>query len=256
MLTNNYPGSWGTFHIIYFVISTLLVITSLILIKKYIKKEKTLNLVIKITSLVLLLLIITNRISYTVQHVMIEHKEGYNWTYIFPETFCALSCLLFSISTLVGKKNNVLMHGSFYMALIGAFTVAVFPDFLNRQGLLEVGTITSLIYHTLMLFLALLVLITYYFKPSIKRWYIQPIVNISMICYGLFYLSVFCNGEAPFSILGINKPFVDGQPILCSWYMMSLGYLVFELLFTVIYELIINKKSIKKITYEFIHLNH
>lgn len=253
LATNNYPGAWGVAYIIYFILSTIILVGGLILIKKYVKKEKTVKLIVKITAACLLALFITNRIGYMVRYIYIEPREGYSWLNIFPETFCSVSAFVFSIAVLFFKKDNFLMHGIIHMVILGALETCVYPSFLNDQGLWEVGTITSLLYHTCMLFLALLVIITKYVKLTIKKWYVQPIMFMVIICYGLFYWQVILGGDTPDNILNINQPFIKSLPTLTSWWMIGIAYLAWEIVFLSLYDYFVNKKSFKTIGYEFIH---
>lgn len=248
-----YPGVWGTAHIIYFAVTIVLLVGSLFLIKRYVKNERTIKLIVKITAACLLALFITNRIGYMVRYIYIEPREGYTWMSVLPETFCSVTSLIFSIAVLCFRKNNCLIHGSICMALVGAIETTFYPDFLNTQGLWEVGTITSLFYHTVMLFLVLLIIITNYVRLTIKKWYIQPIVFMMMICYGLFYWQVLLGGKNFDCILGINIPIIASQPILTSWWMFGIGYLLFEIIFLALYDRFVNKKTFKMIGFEFIH---
>lgn len=248
-----FPGVWGVEYIIYFIVTTLLLVLGLFLIKRYVKKEKTIKVVVKITAACLLILFILNRIGYMIQYIYIEPVEGYSWLNVFPETLCSVSSLLFAIAVLFLKKDNFLIHGIIHMALLGAIETCLYPSFLNSQGLWEVGTITSLLYHTCMLFLALLVIITKYVNLTIKKWYIQPIVFMLIICYGLFYWQVILQGSNVDNILNINMPFISSMPILSSWWMIGLAYLAWDILFLYMYDHFVNKKSFKTINDEFIH---
>lgn len=247
-----FPGVWGTAHIIYFVLSVVLIVAGLFLIKRYVKKEKTIKLIVKITALALLITAITNRIGYMVQYIEIEHREGYTWASILPETFCSVSSFCLSISVLCSKKDSWSIHGFVHMALIGALFTVFYPDFLDTQGLWEVGTMTSLIYHSIMLFLALLVIVTRYINLTMKKWYVQPLFFMIIICYGLFYWKVFNIGDYD-TILGINQSLIKSQPILGSWWMIGIGYLLYELAFLTFYDHFVNKKDFKTIGNEFIH---
>lgn len=249
----NPPGVWGVAHIVYFVISTVLLIASLMLIKKFVKNEKTLNLIIRITAGVLLALIIANRISYMIEYIYIQEGTGYTWLNIFPETYCAVSAFSISIAALFFKKDNWGLHATVYLAIVGAIITAVYPDFMNAQNLWAPGTMTSLIYHTVMLFLAILMIITKHVKLTTRKWYIQPLFIMGMLLYGLFYWQVILQGKQYDTILAINIPLVESQPILTSWWMVCIGYLLFELAFLFIYDHFVNKKDFKTIKDEFIH---
>ena len=250
----NVSGTWGIFHIVYFVISTILLIASLILIKRLVKNEKSKVILVKVFAAILLALIITNRIAYTVQYVSIEPIEGITWLYIFPETLCAVCAFVLSISLLFFKKDNHATHAIMYMALAGALLAVFYPTFLNEQGLWELGTMTSLLYHTFMLFLVFLVVVLNYVKPTTKKWFYQPITYMLIICYGLFYLNVLMPSiKDIFPVMNINLPLLTSQPILTSWWMLGIGYFLFEMTFLLIYDHFINKKDFKTIGDEFIH---
>lgn len=247
-------GAWSIPHIVYFVITTILIIGGLLLIKRFVKNEKTKVLLVKIFAAILLVTIITNRIAYTVQYVAMEQREGYTWTYIFPETLCALTAFCISISALCFKKDNWGLHAFTPMAFISALIVHFYPNFLDNQGLLEVGTITSLLFHTFMIFLSALIVMTRYVNLSTKKWYIESLTYIVFICYGLFYINVIGPGivdKEP--IMNINRPLVMSQPILTSWWMLGIAYLLWEVASLFAYDYFVNKKSFKTIGNEFIH---
>lgn len=250
----NVSGTWGIFHIVYFVISTVLLVVSLILIKKFVKNEKSKAILVKVFSAILLALIITNRIGNAIQRVNVEHLEGITWLYVFPETICGVCAFALSISLLFFKKDNGATNAVMYMAFAGGLASTFYPDFLNLQGLWELGTMTSVICHTVMLFLVCLVIILGYVKPSTRKWYYQPIAYMLMICYGLFYLNTLMPGiKDVLPVMNINLPLIRSQPILTSWWMLGIGYLAFEMGFLLIYDHFVNKKDFKVIGDEFIH---
>lgn len=245
------PGVYCIPHIAFLAIMIPLLALGIILSIYYVKSEKANKLLIKITAGVLLALIITNRIAYTYQRVEIERLPGYTWGYLLPETFCGLSALFLSITVLVGKKDNILLHALVYFGLVNGVASTFFPVYLDRQGFFEVGTLTSLIFHVVLVFLSLTIILKKYMTPSIKKWYIVPLVYGLFCLIGLFEIQVL---DTPAKeAMSLFEPLVSALPTLTSWYMLGIEFTVLMIIVLFTYEHFANQKTFKQTAFEFIH---
>ena len=85
MFLVSFQGVYGIGHIVYLIISILLMVLGIIIIK-LVKKEDIYFRIIKISGIILLILILINRISVTYYDVVISKREGYSWLNIIPNT--------------------------------------------------------------------------------------------------------------------------------------------------------------------------
>ena len=201
-----YPKVFGWQHLTYLAIFLVLAVVGTYCILKFVKNEKTLTIVIKSIAGALLLAILWNRICITI-------NNG-NWIYMIPNSFCGLSSLLLSISVLVGKKDNWFFHFICYLGFIGGLITLIYPDFLGQnQSFLYPATISGLLHHTIMFYLVLIMVITKYFVPTLKKWYYLPLGLACVMTYGLFLLDAVGHTSA----MNITTPLLEGT-ILTWWF--------------------------------------
>ena len=133
---------------------------------------------------------------------------------MIPNSFCGLSSLLLSISVLVGKKDNWFFHFICYLGFIGGLITLIYPDFLGQnQSFLYPATISGLLHHTIMFYLVLIMIITKYFVPTLKKWYYLPLGLACVMTYGLFLLDAVGHTTA----MNITTPLLEGT-ILTWWF--------------------------------------
>lgn len=236
--------------IVYLIVSYTLFIISLILIKKYVKKEKTLNWIIRGTALALLIIIIINRIATAYQMLVTEagqHPDITSWWYLIPETFCGMSALCLSIDVAFFKKNNLALHAFAYFGLLGGLFAGTYPNYLNYLDFWSLRAFTGLLHHSLMVYMFFLILITGYFTPTIKRWYVPMFTHMIFVVFGLFAIQVLGH---PGDTMSIFEPLVLSLPILTSWWMIGLGVSLAPIIFLIFYEHFANKKHFKQIFLE------
>lgn len=255
------PGVYSLPHIVYLAIMIPLVVAGIILVMKFIKEEKHIRLLVMITAGALLALIVTNRIAYTYQRVVIEggtlFVDGevlhYTWGYLVPETFCGLSALALSLAALCFKKDNILLHALAYFGLINGIASSFYPVYLNRQGFFEVGTITSLIFHVVMVFLSLVIILKKYMVPTIKKWYAVPLVYAIFCLIGLFDVQVLGTPEK--EAMSLFEPLVSQLPHLSMWYSIGIALTVADIIFLFLHEIFANHKNFQVVLYEMLFLD-
>ena len=97
-----YPELYGYQHIIYLVVFFALSISSLILIKKYVKSEKTINIILKALGGALLFSILLNRFS-----LFYFKSNPHDPKLLLPDSYCGLTSLVLSLAVLLGKKRQL-----------------------------------------------------------------------------------------------------------------------------------------------------
>ena len=97
-----YPELYGYQHIIYLVVFFALSISSLILIKKYVKSEKTINIILKALGGALLFSILLNRFS-----LFYFKSNPHDPKLLLPDSYCGLTSLVLSLAVFIRKKRQL-----------------------------------------------------------------------------------------------------------------------------------------------------
>ena len=218
-----------TEHIIYLAVSIVLIALGIFFVKKFVKNEKTLKIIIKISAAFLLIWILINRFSVTYAQIK-SAPDTHSWLNLIPYTFCGLASLVFSVSVLVGKKFEPVLHFIVYFGFFGGLASIIYPDFLENQTFWDIRSFSGLMHHTVMVWLALLLVFTRSFVPNIKKWYCYPIGFSLMMLLGLFEIDALGFGHA----MNIDSPLISDLPVLTSWYSVffvsTAGVLLIELI--------------------------
>jgi len=177
------PELFGWQHFTYLSVCIILMVLGICSVKKYVKSDKTLVLIIKLVALALLISILINR------YVQVQSYD--NWLYMLPNTYCGLSSTVLALSVLLTKRDSVFLHFIVYLGFIGGVLTLIYPDFIGQaNSLFYMPTFSGLLHHTIMTFLILLMAITGYFKPSIKKWYCVPLGLTCFMTWGLFLYDI------------------------------------------------------------------
>ncbi len=243
MFLISFQGVYGVGHIIYLIISILLMVLGITIITKLVKKENTYTRIIKISGIILLILILINRISVTYYDVVISKREGYSWLNLIPNTFCGLSSLILSLAIIFGKKDNVFLHFISYLGVIGGVITMFYPDFLESQTFFDLRSLSGLLHHTVMVWIVIICMLTKYIVPTMKKWAIFPISLSMIMTFGLFEKDCLKFSKA----MQIGEPLLKSAPIFTSWYVIGILVLTLHFLYLLIYELKVNKKGLKEI---------
>lgn len=242
MFLVSFQGVYGLGHIVYLIISILLMVLGIIIIK-LVKKEDIYFRIIKISGIILLILILINRISVTYYDVVISKREGYSWLNIIPNTFCGLSSLILSLAIIFGKKDNVVLHFISYLGIIGGIITMFYPDFLESQNFFDLRSVSGLLHHTIMVWLVIICMLTKYIVPTMKKWSIFPIGLSMVMTFGLFEKDCLHFTKA----MQIGEPLLKSAPIFTSWYVIGILILILHFLYLFIYDLKVNKVGLKEI---------
>ncbi len=217
------PEIWGWQHITYLAIFAVIAAVSIFLIKKYVKNEKTLVCILKGVAALLLASVIWNRAS-----IAVKNSNPMN---LIPDSFCGISSFCLSLSLLIGKKNCRFFHFVCYVGFIGALLTLVYPDFIGQdESFWYPPTVSGLLHHTVMLYAIILMVITGYFTPTIKRWYCLPIGLSFVLTFGQFLISALGYDDAVY----INHPLLPDS--IFTWYFTGMLVVIVSLLIMLTFE--------------------
>lgn len=217
------PEVFGWEHLTYTAVFLALAIAAIVLILKYVKTEKTLSMIMRIIGGVLFICILWNRIS-----ICVSHK---NALLLIPDTFCGISSLVLSLALLLGKRDNIVFHFICYLGFIGGLIVVVYPDFIGQaSSIFYPDTISGLLHHSIMFYTILIMTITKYFVPTIKKWYALPLGLCCVVTLGIFEITVLDSNDA----MQIFNPLLPDT--IFTWWFCGILLLVFSYLVMVVFE--------------------
>ncbi|MDD4000580.1 MAG: YwaF family protein [Bacilli bacterium] len=226
------PQVYGWQHLVYLVIVLLLITFGIFLILRFVSKEKY-PLVIKIIGIVLLAAIIWNRVSICLL------RSGFK--NFLPSSFCGTTSMALSLSAIFLKKNSKAFHSLAYVGLLGGLLTLFYPDFIGQDlSFFYPMTISGLVHHSIMIFLVLVMLVTGYLEPSLKKWYLLPVGLSMFMTYGIFLITIIGYNDA----MLIYNPILAGTKL--NWFYIGLIFLPFHALFLIAWE-VINNKRLKKV---------
>jgi uncharacterized membrane protein YwaF len=226
------PEVFGWEHFTYLAMVVIIMTVLLFLIKKKVKDEKEIEKIVRITGVLLFVAIAWNRLSISLL------RDG--WGNLLPGSFCGATSLILSICAIGLKKNHAVFHCIAYMGLLGGILTLIYPDFIGQADSIWFPmTISGLVHHTIMTFLVLLMILTGYLKPELKKWYLLPLGVCVYMTYGLFLITVLEYGDA----MHVFSPILDGTNL--DWFHLGLIYLPVHAVFLLAWEFF-GKKILKR----------
>lgn len=229
------PQIFGWEHFLILGLSIALAVPSIILMQKYIKDEKSRNIILKVVAGVLLVAILTNRLSLVFRYSKPE------WYRIIPDSFCGMSSLVLSLAVLLGKKDNNVLHYVWFMALLGGSVTMIYPDFIGQStSVFYLPTISGLLHHILAVYLVTLLLTFKYVIPTYKKWYCTLFGFTAYITIGAFEIFALGASDAFY----MQKPILSGTP-LNVWVLIPLYILLYGATIAIIEWIRIKKKNKK-----------
>ena len=224
---------FGAVHWIYLLITIPLSIVGLFCAKKFAKSEKSQKIVLKSIAGMLLVWILINRLSQVFRYGLVR------WEQIIPDSFCGLTSLVLSLAVLLGKKDNVVLHFTWFLALIGATITIFYPTFLNQgPSVFYLPTISGLLHHSFSLVMVVALLLFNQIHITYKKWYCSLFGFAMYFTVGAFQMSVFGFVDA----FHIVEPLIP-DTVLTTWvmapmYAVGYGFILF------IVEILKKKKKI------------
>ena len=172
------PKLFGIEHCLYLAIVFIFFFLLGYALKKNIKDDKNIEYMFRILGFFGLLFIIISRISMSL--------DRHNFIFLIPDSFCSMTSYLTAISLLFLKKNNILLHVVWLLALVGNICSLIIPDYLaDGPTIFFLPTITALMHHSFTLFEIIMVFVFKYMYLTIKKSWSQIILIILYIGLGL-----------------------------------------------------------------------
>ncbi|MBD5632260.1 MAG: hypothetical protein HDP34_03410 [Clostridia bacterium] len=199
------PKVFGWQHLVYLAIFIAVSAGAIVAIKLKVKSEKTLDIIIKSLGGALLVLLVWNRIAICI------HKN--NWLMLLPDSFCGVSSLCMGICAIFCKRDALPFHYLVYIAVFGGAANDLFPYYLGQADyFMYPATISGMLHHSLSLDIGLIMLLTGYFKPCLKKLYAFPLGVCFTMVFGIFLVDALKFETAMY----IYSPLVG--PL--TWYMV------------------------------------
>ena len=225
---------FGPVHWIYLAITIPLSVVGLICAKKFAKSEKSQKIILKSIAGMLLIWIIINRLSQVFRYSQVR------WEQIIPESFCGMTSLVLSLAVLFGKKDNVVLHFAWFLALIGAVITIAYPTFLDQgPSVFYLPTISGLLHHSFALVMVVALLLFNQIHITYKKWHCSLFGFTTYFTIGAFQMAVFAFSDA----FHIVEPMLDGT-VLTAWVVAPI-YIIGYSFILVLIELV-RKYKIKK----------
>lgn len=226
------PQLFGIEHILYIVISTVLGGLALLIAKRFAKTDKSQTIIMKVLAALLFVSIMANRLSQVFRY------EDVHWYWIIPDSICGMTSLVFSLSVLLGRKDNGVLHAMWLVALFGGISTVVYASFVDQgASIFYLPTFSGLLHHS---FSAMLVTAMFLFKwinITYRKWYWTPIGFMFYVTVGAFLMQTFHMSDA----MHIAEPLLPDTP-LTIWVMMPM-YAVAYGLILLIAEIVQKKKK-------------
>ena len=232
---------FGTQHLIYFIVAIVLMIALTVIFKIFIPKDK-MFIVMKVIASISLILIVIYRI-------VVSKSRSSSFIDFLPDTFCSMMGFILPIVVLIFKPNTKIFQYAMFSGMIGGILTLVYPDFLVYfDSILNIHPFTGMLYHTLMLFMFILSIVTGYFKPTFKNWVALPIGLAFMVVAGEFGNTVL--GQT--NNMYLNSPLI--KDTVFTWWFVGILFILLYTIIIQIYEMITlppKEWSIVKVTKKF-----
>lgn len=203
------PQLFGIEHILYIIISTALCGGALVLAKRYAKTEKMQNVFLKSLATLLLIAILTNRLSQVFRY------DTVRWYCIIPDSFCGMTSLVLSLGVLLGKKNNAVLHFTWLLGLFGGISTVIYATFIGQStSIFYLPTISGLLHHSFSASLVIGILMFKWINITYKRWYCTVFGFTAYLTVGAFLMHTFNLSDA----FHIAEPLLSGTK-LTAWVM-------------------------------------
>lgn len=237
------PKIFGIQHIIYLIVSIAMTIVGLILVAK-IKSEKGKFLAVKIGGGVLLFTITLNRTFCEIF-----------WPGSFlPTSLSGILSFALAFSLIFCKKNSAVFQYLAFTALVTGTIATVYPNYISQGLSFKASetapaivhtyytifcppTITSLLHHSMQIFLSIMIIMFGWVQFDIKRWYAWPLGYAVNVVYGLFMIKIMGNSDSIY----INSAVLPGT--FLNWFYGGLLFFLLHIVTLIVIDVIKNKKN-------------
>ena len=217
------PKIFGWQHLLYELFFIIFYISIIIIFVKLLKTEKAKNIFLKAIAGVLLALVLWNRI-------LVALRDSDPFAFI-PSTFCGLSSFILPFGIFFAKKDCYFFHFVCYLAFIGSLLNIIYPEFIGQaSSIFYPLTISGLLHHSIAFITVILMVISNWFVPTIKKWYCFPLGMCCVMTYGLFVKEVF---NLPYA-MNIDSPLIEGT--IFTWWFVGLLSVIFSIIVMIIFD--------------------
>ena len=203
------PQLFGTEHILYIVISTLLASAVLLGAKKLARSEKLQQYVLKSLAFLLLAAIVTNRLSQVFRY------DTVRWYCLIPDSFCGMTSLVLALGVLFGKRDNPVLHFAWLLGLFGGISTVIYATFVGQgPSFFYHPTISGMLHHSLSAMVVIAIFLFDHLHITYKKWYCTLFGFTSYLTVGAFLMQTFDMSDA----FHIAEPLLPDTP-LTAWVM-------------------------------------
>ena len=225
------PQLFGKEHILYIVITALIAGVGLFFARKYAKSDFSKKIILKSLAALLLIAIITNRLSQIFRYGMVR------WYCIIPDSFCGMTSLVLALAVLFGKKDNYVLHFVWLLGLFGGISTVIYATFVGQgQTIFYLPTISGLLHHSLSAILVVAILMFKHINITYKKWYCTLFGFTCYMTIGAFIMHTFNMSDA----FHIVEPLISNTP-LTAWVMAPIYAAAYAIILFVI-EIVRKKK--------------
>ena len=226
---------FGIEHFIYIGITTAVAAAALLLAKKFAKSELSQNIFLRSLAALLLIAIVTNRLSQVFRYGQVR------WEQIIPDSYCGMTSLVLALGVLIGKKNNNVLHFAWLLGIFGGISTVIYPAFIGQgPTVFYLPTISGLLHHSLCATLVVALLLFKWIHITYKKWYCTLFGFTAYISVGAFLIGCLGISDA----FHIYTPLLDGTP-LTTWVMAPI-YIICYAAILLIIELVRKARTKKK----------
>lgn len=203
------PQLFGAEHILYIALSTLLGSGVLLAARKLAKTEKSQVCVLKTLACLLLVAIVTNRLSQVFRY------DTVRWYCLIPDSFCGMTSLVLALGVLLGKKDNAVLHFAWLPGLFGGISTVIYATFVGQgSSFFYLPTISGMLHHSLSAMVVIAIFLFRQMRITYKKWYCSLFGFTSYLTVGAFLMHTFDMSDA----FHIAEPLLPGTP-LTAWVM-------------------------------------
>ncbi len=200
-------------HIIYIILSTLAIILALFNTNK-IKNIKKFKFYL---GLILFIIMVINRAALAYYgNIYTKYSPHVTAFMMFPNSWCSAASITLSICLMLDVKHRFICF-PIWLAIFGGIMATIMPVYLNEQPHTELDTITSLIFHSIMIFAAFFLLISKEYKPQ-KYDFLEFTLGMLLISFIGIIQKLDMHYEYA---MQIDEPFLTSTKFLkilsCNW---------------------------------------
>lgn len=231
-------------HIIFMIVSLVLIVGFLILSKCFIKSQNKKDLILKLSAIATLIL----HYSPLYVNFFTEGKAEIFATMILPLYPCNVAMWLLVIVAFIRNKNSkiftVLATILFYLGIIGGvFGIVLNEIYSNNPTLADWHVLHGLLSHDTLLFGSIWVAVGGYMKIRVRNLSSIIIGLLSLVVLGWSMIGLYrAFNLDPVNCMFLLEPPIASLPFL-NTYLIGLGALLILFLLTALYEQLALKKE-------------